>query len=92
MLQSKLFPQYFTVAVFAGILQMGTLAFGIPGGIGKAQLLTLGEQHCVGKHTHALLKAVPPNGLPDCVGSAVAASVANWLYVEPVSTNLMFER
>ena len=42
-MQSKLFPQYFTVAVFAGILQMGTLAFGVPGGIARAQLLTLGE-------------------------------------------------
>ncbi len=45
--QSKLFPQYFTVAVCTGILQLGTLTFGIPGGIGKAQLLTLGELACV---------------------------------------------
>lgn len=41
--QAKLFPKYFALGVFAGILQMGTLAFGVPGGIAKAQLLTLGK-------------------------------------------------
>ena len=42
-MQAKLFPKYFALGVIAGILQMGTLAFGIPGGIAKAQLITLGK-------------------------------------------------
>ncbi|BDA49679.1 probable transmembrane protein 205 at C-terminar half [Coccomyxa sp. Obi] len=65
-LQAKLFPQYFAVAIAAGVLQLGTLAFGVPGGIAQTQLITL--------------------------GTALVCSLANWLYVEPVATNLMFER
>lgn len=40
--QAKLFPQYFAVAVAAVVMQIGTLAFGVPGGIAKPQLITLG--------------------------------------------------
>ncbi|EIE18790.1 hypothetical protein COCSUDRAFT_60092 [Coccomyxa subellipsoidea C-169] len=65
-LQAKLFPQYFAVAIAAGVLQIGTLAFGVPGGIARTQSITLGV--------------------------AFVTSLANWLYVEPVATNLMFER
>ena len=43
MIQAKLFPQYFAVAIAAGVLQLGTLAFGVPGGIAQAQLITLGK-------------------------------------------------
>ncbi len=40
--QAKLFPQYFATATAAIVLQMGTLAFGTPTGIARAQLITLG--------------------------------------------------
>lgn len=42
LLQAKLFPQYFAVANAAIVLQLGTLAFGFPGGIARTQLITLG--------------------------------------------------
>ncbi len=42
-MQAKLFPQYFAVAIAAGVLQLGTLAFGVPGGIAQTQLITLGK-------------------------------------------------
>ncbi|CAL5220682.1 g2731 [Coccomyxa viridis] len=64
--QAKLFPQYFATATAAIVLQMGTLAFGTPTGIARAQLITLGV--------------------------ALLTGVANWLYIEPVATDLMFER
>ncbi|KAK9904742.1 hypothetical protein WJX75_001688 [Coccomyxa subellipsoidea] len=65
-LQAKLFPQYFAVAIAAGVLQIGTLTFGVPGGIARTQSITLGV--------------------------ALVSSLVNWLYIEPMATNLMFER
>lgn len=41
--QAKLFPQYFATATAAVVLQMGTLAFGVPLGLPRPQLITLGE-------------------------------------------------
>ena len=113
LVQAKLFPQYFAVAIAAGVLQIGTLTFGVPGGIARTQSITLGMLatliapfnykhdvvHCAClrpsfAETYWRQIAVPAciSLSGHCAGVALVSSLVNWLYIEPMATNLMFER
>jgi hypothetical protein len=52
-----------------------------------ANLVLLGSLHLASGG----LAAAPPNAVA-VLGLAAAASVANWLFIEPVATTLMFSR